>query len=228
MPTIADEPRRSTIVQGLGQAWSVRVLFVCLLTSAGCNRAESDHARAKSEDQGKDKASSFEVIKPARRDIRMRVIQPGTVEAFESTPVYSHIAGYVKNYRFNIGDRVKADDVLLDMWIPDIDEQLNQKTAAQKRAEIQIRVAESMLKAAESRLETAEAKIDSAKAGVKRAQASYTRWDSEYKRLVTLVNNQVLDRQVRDETYRQFEEADAARDQATAMVAETTASRDTA
>jgi multidrug efflux pump subunit AcrA (membrane-fusion protein) len=55
---------------------------------------------------------------------------------------------------------------------------------------------------------------------VKRAQASYTRWESEYKRLQTLVNRQVLDVQVRDETYRQFEEAVAVRDQAIAMVSE--------
>lgn len=231
MPTIADEPRGSSTTRGHGRIpGSAFVLVVCLLATAGCNRGETGHARAKTKDQGKDgaAASSFQVIHPERRDIRMRVVQPGTVEAFESTPVYSHIAGYVKKYNFNIGDRVKADDVLLDMWIPDIEEQLKQKSAALKRSEIQIRVTESMLRAAESRLETAEAKIDSAKAGVKRAQASYTRWDSEYRRLVTLVNNQVLDRQVRDETYRQFEEAEAARDQANAMVAETTAGRDTA
>ena len=61
----------------------------------------------------------------------------------------------------------------------------------------------------------------SAQAGVKRAQASYSRWESEYKRLETLVNQRVLDVQVRDETYRQFEEAAAARDQADAMVSET-------
>jgi len=63
---------------------------------------------------------------------------------------------------------------------------------------------------------------------VKLAKASYTRWDSEYKRLETLVGQRVLDVQVRDETYRQFEEAAAARDQADAMVLETTADRDRA
>ena len=77
------------------------------------------------------------------------------------------------------------------------------------------------MRAAEAKLETAKARIVSAEAGVKRAQASYTRWESEYKRLETLVNQRVLDVQVRDETYRQFEEAAAARDQANAMVSET-------
>ena len=45
---------------------------------------------------------------------------------------------------------------------------------------------------------------------------------------MTLVNQQVLDVQVRDETYRQFEEAAAARDQADAMVSETKSALDQA
>ena len=68
----------------------------------------------------------------------MTVVQPGTIEAFETSPLYSRIAGYVQKYRVNIGDRVKAGDVLLDMWIPDFDEQLAQKSAAVKRADVQI------------------------------------------------------------------------------------------
>ena len=75
-------------------------------------------------------------------------------------------------------------------------------------------------RAAEAKVEAYRARIATAEAGVKRAQASYTRWDSEYKRLVLLVKQQVLDDQVRDETYRQFEEAAAASDQANSMVTE--------
>jgi RND family efflux transporter MFP subunit len=114
------------------------------------------------------------------------------------------------------------------MWIPDFVEQLAQKTAAVKRAEVQISVTQRALSAAEARLETAKARVISAEAGVKRAQASYTRWESEYKRLEQLVSQRVLDVQVRDETYRQFEEAAAALDQAKAMVSEMNSARDQA
>jgi multidrug efflux pump subunit AcrA (membrane-fusion protein) len=114
------------------------------------------------------------------------------------------------------------------MWVPDVFEQHQQTSATVKRAEVQIRVAESALRAAEAKLETTKARVLSAEAGVKRAQASYTRWESEYKRLETLVAQRVLDVQVRDETYRQFEEAAAARDQAIAAVSEATSARDQA
>jgi RND family efflux transporter MFP subunit len=172
--------------------------------------------------------AGIRVIRPEQRDIRMLVVQPGAIEAYEVTPIYSRIAGYVETYRFNIGDRVKTGQVLIDMWVPDLVEAHKQKVAATHRAEVQIKVTQSALEAAESKLRTAEARIISAKAGVKRAQASYTRWDSEYKRLESLVSQRVLDVQVRDETYRQFEEAAAARDQAEAMVLESTADRDRA
>ena len=174
------------------------------------------------------KTAGIRVVRPERRDIRMNVVQPGTIQAFEQTPIYSRISGYLEKYRYNIGDRVKAGDVLVDMWIPDVVEQRGQKSAAVKRAEVQIRVAESASRAADAKLETTRARILSAEAGVKKAQASYARWESEYKRLQTLVNQRVLDLQVRDETYRQFEEASAALDQAHAMVSESNSARDQA
>jgi HlyD family secretion protein len=200
-------------------------LSLFLAHSAGCRHSDQNgkSADAKSE-QGK--TAGITVIHPERRDIRMRVVQPGTIEAFETTPIYSRIAGYVQEYRHNIGDRVKDGDILIDMWIPDIVQTHSQRVANVHRAEVQIDVTQSALRAAESNLLTAEARIVSAKAGVKRAQASYTRWESEYKRLEVLVAQHVLDVQVRDETYRQFEEAAAARDQADAMVSETTSARD--
>ena len=96
---------------------------------------------------------------PEKRDIRMTVIQPGTIQAFEVAPIYSRIAGYVQKYNYNIGDRVKAGDVLLEMWIPDFVEELAQKPAAVKRAEVQIRVVESALRAADAKVETAHARV---------------------------------------------------------------------
>ena len=211
-------------------AW--RSSALALLLAAGCGHCrpggESASRKAAGAKSEEGKTAGIRVVQPERRDIRMTVVQPGTIQAFEVTPIYSRISGYVEKYRYNIGDRVKAGDVLLDMWIPDLVEQHAQKAAAVKRAEVQIRVTESALRAAEAKLETAKARIVSAEAGVKRAQASYTRWESEYKRLETLVNQRVLDVQVRDETYRQFEEAAAARDQADAMVSETNSARDQA
>ena len=230
MPMPRLEPSRSPTRRAL-RAAAVPVALALLL-AAGCGHADRGGTTAGSKAAGAGgepgKTAGIRVIRPDRRDIRMTVVQPGTIQAFEVTPVYSRISGYVEKYRHNIGDQVKAGDVLIDMWIPDLVEAHQQKVAATHRAEVQIEVARSALRAAEAKVHTAEAQVVSARAGVKRAQASYTRWESEYKRLQSLVSQRVLDVQVRDETYRQFEEAAAARDQAEAMVSETTADRDRA
>lgn len=229
MPAPTLERRISRIQTGRkGPAFVA--LALCLVAGCGhSNRAGTSANRQAAGAEGvQSKTAGIRVVRPERRDIRMTVVQPGTIQAYEVTPVYSRISGYVEKYRYNIGDRVKAGDVLVDMWIPDLVEQHGQKSAAVKRAEVQIRVVESALRAADANLETSKARIISAAAGVKRAQASYTRWDSEYKRLQTLVDRRVLDVQVRDETYRQFEEAAAAVDQATAMVSEANSARDQA
>ena len=212
----------------MAQSVSHIVPFAVVLLLAGCGARGPTHAPVAKQGSEESKTAGIHVIHPQKRDIRMTVIQPGSIQAFEVTPVYSRISGYVEKYFHNIGDRVQTGDVLLSMWIPDLVESHRQKVASAHKAKVEIEVAESARRAAEAKLRTAESRIVSAKAGVKRAQASYTRWESEYKRLQTLVSQRVLDEQVRDETYRQFEEAEAAREQAEAMVTQATAERDTA
>jgi HlyD family secretion protein len=217
MLTRTTELKLPTTHRPLRKIGGTKLLTFAVLFAAGCGHSGRSGDSAASKNKSEEgKTAGITVVHPERRDLRVTVVQPGTIQAFEVAPMYSRIAGYVQKYNYNIGDRVKAGDVLVDMWIPDLVQDLAQRSAAVKRAEVQIRVAESALRAAEARVETASARVVSAEAGVKRAQASYTRWDSEYKRLVTLVKQQVLDVQVRDETYRQYEEAAAALDQAMA------------
>jgi HlyD family secretion protein len=240
MPTEIRKPRTSSnhraVIQALadvprpGRGWGNAFIASLLLLSAGCGVALRD-GKSANENAAKTqegKTAGIQLVRAQRRDIRMRVVQPGTLEAYETTPIYSRISGYVEKYRYNIGDRVKAGDILLDMWIPDLVEQLHQKTASVKRAGVEVLVTEAALRAAKAKVETTDARILASEAGVKRAQASYTRWDSEYKRLETLVKQRVLDVQIRDETYRQFEEAAAALDQAKSIVSESTSERDQA
>ena len=86
-------------------------------------RSATSKSRSKSEEG---KTAGIRVMHPEKRDIRMTVVQPGTIQAYEVAPMFSRIAGYVQKYNYNIGDRVKAGDVLLEMWIPDLVEQLGQ------------------------------------------------------------------------------------------------------
>ena len=144
MPTPAIESRtaRESSTVRLQEPGSALVALALLL-AAGCrhsDRSDVGESQGRRRQSEEGKTAGIRVVRPERRDIRMTVVQPGTIQAFEVTPIYSRISGYVEKYRYNIGDRVKAGDVLLDMWIPDLVEQHAQKSAAVKRAEVQIRV----------------------------------------------------------------------------------------
>ena len=114
MPTPTHEPRMSRIHRAVRKAPTLVALALCL--AAGCGHSDrggtSANRKAAGAEASEGKTAGIRVIRPERRDIRMTVVQPGTIQAFEVTPVYSRISGYVEKYRYNIGDRVKAAPVL--------------------------------------------------------------------------------------------------------------------
>src|SRR4051794_943994 len=165
MTTRAIESKTTRFARHFGPRASPALVCLALLltVSTGCRHSGQNGKSADAKGAGTrsevGKTAGITVIHPERRDIRMIVTQPGTIEAFESTPIYSRIAGYAQKYRYNIGDRVKEGDVLIDMWIPDLVQSHEQKTASVHRAEVQIEVAQSALRAAEAKLSTTEARI---------------------------------------------------------------------
>jgi RND family efflux transporter MFP subunit len=54
---------------------------------------------------------------------------PGRLEAFTSAPIYARVNGYLKSWRVDIGDRVKANEELAVIDTPELDQQLNQAKA---------------------------------------------------------------------------------------------------
>ncbi len=136
MSILAIESRTHAIARSVFKSpvLPLMTLGLFLAHSAGCRHSDQSGKSAdlKSE-QGK--TAGITIIHPEKRDIRMIVIQPGTIEAFETTPVYSRISGYVQEYRYNIGDRVKEGDILIDMWIPDFVQTHAQRVATVHRAE---------------------------------------------------------------------------------------------
>lgn len=54
---------------------------------------------------------------------------PGRLEAFIRAPIYARVPGYLKHWKHDIGDKVKAGDVLAEIDTPDLDQQLIQARA---------------------------------------------------------------------------------------------------
>jgi HlyD family secretion protein len=209
-----------------------RALAVVVLTSvAGCSNSPAAPSGAGSE-AGQPAPPLVATVKPERHTVRRVVEQPGYVEAFEQTPVYTKIAGYVQKVHVDIGDlvqgpvydsrdptkKVKEGQRLADLWVPEMVEEVNQKKAQVERAAEEIKQAEEMVNVAEANLHSAEARVKEAEAGRTRAQAEYDRWRVELQRSEDLVRRKLLDEQTRDVARYQSEAARAGREEVEAKV----------
>ena len=69
------------------------------------------------------------VVMPTRVDNQSGLDLPGRLEAFIRAPIYARVPGYLKSWKYDIGSKVKAGDVLAEIDTPDLDQQLMQARA---------------------------------------------------------------------------------------------------
>jgi multidrug efflux system membrane fusion protein len=71
---------------------------------------------------------------------------PGTVQAFNTSPIYARVSGYLRQWYVDIGARVKAGQTLAVIDTPDLDQQL-----IQAKADLQMTIANQRLSATTAR-----------------------------------------------------------------------------
>lgn len=76
-----------------------------------------------------------------------QIIQlPARLEAKRQASIYSRVDGYVKHWAFDIGSQIKQGEVLVELDIPDIEQQILQATANLEKAQAEVILAESSAK----------------------------------------------------------------------------------
>src|SRR3989304_3037855 len=70
------------------------------------------------------KPRSVEVTAPKRQNMSRRLDVPATMEAYEQADLYAKASGYISEVRVDIGDRVKAGDVLAVIDVPEMVKEL--------------------------------------------------------------------------------------------------------
>jgi RND family efflux transporter MFP subunit len=83
---------------------------------------------------------SVAVVSPAQVENQSGLELPGRLEAFIRAPIYARVPGYLKTWKYDIGSKVKAGDVLAEIDTPDLDQQL-----LQARADLNVAQANSNL-----------------------------------------------------------------------------------
>jgi RND family efflux transporter MFP subunit len=71
---------------------------------------------------------------------------PGTIQAFYTAPIHARTSGYLKRWYADIGDQVKAGQVLAEIDTPDLDQQVLQARAELASAQANQRLASTTAK----------------------------------------------------------------------------------
>jgi RND family efflux transporter MFP subunit len=186
-----------------------------LLCISGCHRSrDSGETRA----GGEASLERVTVGRPQRKTLVRTTTQPARIEAFEQTPLFAKLSGFVKEVHVDIGDAVTAGQSLVTLRIPELVDDVAQKEAMVARAQAEVAQATAIVKAMEAAAVTAEAKIAEARAGLTRVKAELDRWQAEYERIKQLSDSGSVTQKLRDETFSQFQAATAARDEADAAI----------
>jgi multidrug efflux pump subunit AcrA (membrane-fusion protein) len=136
------------------------------------------------------------LVKAETRNILRTVGQPGFVEAYEQTSIFSKIPGFIEKWNVDIGDKVKKNQVLATLFVPELVEEYGFKQATVVLDKVLVEQAERLVDSADGTLKAAIAKVTKAKADVGKFDADVVRWQSEVKRLTGLVAQRVVDQQM--------------------------------
>ncbi len=116
-------------------------------------------------------AIAVTVVNPRKGAMERLTTQPGSVQAFQSVQLFAKVPGFLKSQTVDIGDRVKKNQVLAVVDVPELEKQVQRDKAAVDQAASKVRQAEARVNVAEAELEAAKAALEQAKASARSAKA---------------------------------------------------------
>jgi len=127
-----------------------RFLWLCTITSLGLlvtSCSGPDNAEAKKES---DQLPTVAVAKTAREDLSRGWSLAAGFRPYQEVDVHAKVAGYMNVIYVDVGDRVKAGQVLATLEIPELKQELEQAAAAVKRSQAEAIHAQNEIERSES------------------------------------------------------------------------------
>jgi RND family efflux transporter MFP subunit len=138
------------------------------------------------------------VAKAALVPARGELLLPGSIQAIAETPIFSRSEGYLRKRLVDIGDQVRAEQLLAVVEAPEVDKQVQQAQAALARTE--------------ASLAQTKAALEQSNTQLKLAEVTAQRWN-------TLFTKRVVSRQEADEKQAAYDARRADNEAARANVA---------
>src|SRR5438552_19212789 len=134
----------------------IKVLVVVLVVGLGAGGIVAERHLAASplavNSTRADSPPRVEVVRPRRVTVAQRLQTNATLEAFEEADLFAKVSGYLSEVRVDIGDHVKAGQVLAVIDVPEMKQELAE--------------AKAQLASKQSTLESARRQLDHHKANI--------------------------------------------------------------
>jgi multidrug efflux pump subunit AcrA (membrane-fusion protein) len=143
---MTSEPKRRPAPPRRSSAWLFWLLLIIGLVVLGCVVAfvlmRHQAEESKVADATKQMATpTVLVVKPKIGPAEVHIVLPGTVSALIESSVYAQVSGYIKDWKFDIGSKVKANDILAEIDTPVTDQSLLQAGESVKQAQANLDLA---------------------------------------------------------------------------------------
>jgi RND family efflux transporter MFP subunit len=185
---MSDPAARSVFQRRLALAGVVTGVVAIVLVVTGI--VERDRSSAKLQDWTEAQAIPTVAIVALTATPGVASLElPGRLEANLRAPIYARVSGYVKDWKVDIGDTVKAGQTLADIEAPDLDQQLLQARADLASAEASAKLSEVTLSRGRTLLTSAavsQQEVDQRAADLANKQAAVHSSEANVQRLEVL------------------------------------------
>jgi len=175
-------PRKALVI--------VAALLLVLLLAGGLTLWDHvTHDRALAKETERETVPTVAVVKPLAEKPDEDLVLPGSLQAYEESPIYARTSGYLVRWYKDIGSRVEKGELLAKIDTPEVDQELNQSRAARQQIVAQMELAKISADRWEN-LRTSDSvsaqEADQYQSGYKQSQANLAAADANVRRLEQL------------------------------------------
>ncbi|HET9407588.1 MAG TPA: efflux RND transporter periplasmic adaptor subunit [Candidatus Sulfotelmatobacter sp.] len=175
-------PRKALLIVGIA-------LLVLLAAGAMTLIGHASHERALAKETERVTVPTVAVVHPAAEKAEEELVLPGSLLAYEESPIYARTSGYLVRWYRDIGSRVKEGELLATIDTPEIDQELNQTRAARQQILEQLELAKISAERWENLRKTdavSAQEADQQTSGYRQSQANLAAADANVRRLEQL------------------------------------------
>jgi membrane fusion protein, multidrug efflux system len=175
-------PRQALMIVGVA---ILTLLLAGIVTLLG----RASHERALAKETERETVPTVAVVHPLAEKQDEELLLPGSLLAYEESPIYARTNGYLVRWYKDIGSRVTEGELLATIDTPEVDQELNQARATRQQIVAQLELAKISADRWENLRKTdavSAQEADQQTSGYKQAQANLAAADANVRRLEQL------------------------------------------